>query len=100
MRQIYRSRLAAALFMVTLWMGLNAVALSPKLHQLFHKDAKDADHTCVVTKLQQHSVAPGLVPVIAPLPTDRWNPQPAAPDLQVLLTSDHRLLPSRAPPAV
>ena len=100
MRQGHRSRIAAAFLMLALWLSLGAVVVSPKLHRLVHKDAQTSTHNCVVTQLQQHSVTGGLAPVLAPVLSDGWTLQPASPELQVAVSSDHRLSPSRAPPAV
>lgn len=99
-RQGYSSRIAAAVLMLGLWLGLGALAISPELHRLVHKDARASSHHCLVTQLQRHSITPGLAPILAPVLTDRWIIQPAAPELRVQLSSDHRLSPSRAPPAL
>ena len=99
-RQGCRSRMAAALLMLGLWFGLSALVISPELHRLVHKDARASSHNCLVTQLHRHSVSPGFAPILTPDLTDRWIIQPTAPELQVQVSSDHRLSPSRAPPAV
>jgi hypothetical protein len=95
-RQI--GKVAAAGLMLTLWLGLFALAAIPQLHQLLHQDAQNLNHQCLVTQIQQHSLLAGAAPAIAPiLPADSF-PVLARNEFQFLSFTDHRLTPSRGPP--
>ena len=94
------SRLAAVAVMLSLWVVMCVLGVSPGLHHLLHKDALDPGHNCLVTQFQNHSVLSGFVSTLAP----------AMPEVSSVLASrggfefhpsyDYRLSPSRAPPAV
>ena len=85
--------------MLVLWLGTAALAASPQLHHLLHKDSKSATHECLVTLLSKSQLLAGgaatfvlaLIPVFF--------------GLLLIAESSHfsiieyRLSPSRAPPA-
>jgi hypothetical protein len=92
------SRLAAVLVMLFLWLAICAIECSPQLHLLVHKDAQSSRHDCLVTHLQQHSVAQGFVPAVAHVAQAVCEAAPPLPDSQFPSFDDYRLSPSRAPP--
>lgn len=90
-------RRAFALFLLVLFFGLQALAVSPALHARLHHDADKADHECAVTmfahgKLQIASSP--LVLVAPPYFIDTKISEPVSPSLEI----SYRLLPGRAPP--
>ena len=98
-RQRGTGEFAAVILMLMLWLGTAAIALSPELHQLLHKDAKSSTHNCVVTQLNRGSVLAGSAPVTAPLQTLSCIEFPVAVESQNFSSTDYRLSPSRAPPS-
>jgi hypothetical protein len=52
--------------MLVLWLLTCAVAASPQLHSLLHKDAQTPQHYCLFTQLSQHSVTASIGFVLAP----------------------------------
>lgn len=93
-------RIVAAALMLTSWLALVALASAPQLHVAHHPDASHEQHQCAVTLLTQGQFESGSVPLtIVP---------PVAPEfvlaqifsLPFPQSSDIRLLPGRAPPAV
>jgi len=95
-----RSRLAAVAVMLSLWVALWAIQVSPDLHRLLHEDAQSPGHTCLVTQFQHHLLLSGFVAATTPpLPVVSSAPL-ASGDFQFLPSCDYRLTPSRAPPAV
>jgi hypothetical protein len=85
--------------MLLLWLGTLALAVSPELHQLLHKDAKSSTHNCVVTQLSGGLVSAGSAPITAPLPPVSCAGLAAPVESQDFLSFEHRLSPSRAPPS-
>src|SRR5204863_8121607 len=53
--------------MLLLWLGAFALTASPQLHRLFHRDAQSANHHCLVTQLQQHSLWASFSLAVAPV---------------------------------
>lgn len=93
-------KILAVSLMLVLWLGTTALAASPQLHHLLHKDSKSATHECLVTLLSKSQLLAGsaatfvlaLVPIFF--------------GLLLIAESSHfsiieyRLSPSRAPPAL
>jgi|ERR1017187_9666289 hypothetical protein len=99
-RQRNGSRLAAVTVMLSLWVALWALEVSPDLHRLLHEDAQRPGHTCLVTQFQHHLLLSGFVAAASPpLPVVSSAPLSSG-DFQFLPAYDYRLTPSRAPPAV
>jgi len=84
--------------LVALVLLLNALAASPALHELIHKDADQAGHSCVVTLFAHGQVdsASGDVPVAVPLTLIETTPSSI---FSVPGTAIENLPPGRAPPA-
>ena len=78
---------------------LNALAASPTLHELIHKDADRASHTCSVTLFAHGQVASvsGEVPVVVPLALIETTPSII---FSVPGTAIQNLPPGRGPPTV
>jgi hypothetical protein len=86
--------------MLTLWLAVVVISVSPALHQLLHHDSQSDKHECLITHfakgnfLSDASVGVVLlvnpVCVVAPLPVD----------LRCVSSPKYRLPPSRAPPAL
>ena len=91
-------RLAVAGLMLLLWLGTFALTVSPELHRLLHQDAQGAEHNCLVTQLQQHSLLAGFAILAAPAPAPVLVALVSYPELQFVPACDYRLSPSRAPP--
>jgi hypothetical protein len=83
--------------LVLLLLLLNALAASPSLHELIHKDADKADHNCAITLFAHGQVdsASGDVPVT--LPT-AWIKTAPSIIFSVPSTAIENLPPGRAPP--
>ena len=92
-------RFAAVGVMLALWLGTVALASSAELHRLLHQDAQNVSHTCLVTQIQQHGVAAGFAPAVAPVAATEAPGLARSFDFQFVPTRDYRLSPSRAPPA-
>ena len=60
------SRLAAVAVMISLWVALWALEVSPDLHRLLHEDAQSPGHTCLVTQFQHHLLLSGFVAAATP----------------------------------
>ena len=77
---------------------LNALASAPALHELIHKDADQASHSCVVTLFAHGQVdsASSEVPVTVPLALIETTPSII---FSVPSTAIQNLPPGRAPPA-
>jgi len=94
------SRHGAVALMISLWVALWALEVSPDLHRLLHEDAQSSDHHCLVTQFQHHLLLSGFIADVAPAP-------PAVPSAVIgcgysrfYPSYDYRLTPSRAPPCV
>ena len=94
------TRMVAAGFMLVLWLALLALASAPQLHLAHHPDAGHEQHHCPVTLLAQGQLESGPAPLTVVAP--RWPEfvPPQTPPLAFPQSSDVRLLPGRAPPAV
>jgi hypothetical protein len=92
--------LLAAGLMLLLWLGTLALATSPDLHRLFHTDAKNPNHQCLITQLQKHPLLAGFAPVVAPVVSPSGAAVICRPDFQILPATNCRLSPSRGPPSV
>ena len=93
-------RLAVAGWMLTLWLAVVVISVSPALHQLLHHDFQSDQHECLITHFakgcfpSEASVGVALMAylvwVVAPLPVD----------LKFVSSLEYCLSYSRAPPAV
>ena len=93
-------RSAAVAVMLSLWVGLFALAAVPELHHLLHPDAQKATHNCLVTQIQHQQVLGECVPVVVPAAPTAVLGSASAGDCQFVPTTDYRLSPSRAPPSI
>ncbi|MGA2854335.1 MAG: hypothetical protein ABSE90_09440 [Verrucomicrobiota bacterium] len=95
--QFGKSSLAASL--VGMILLLNAMAASPALHELIHKDANKANHDCAVTMFAHGKVESAGVDVPVLVAT---TPIEAAPRIvfSVFSATIENLPQGRAPPAV
>jgi hypothetical protein len=85
--------------MVSLWVAMCVLEVSPELHRLLHKDAQSPVHNCLVTQFQHHSLLSGFVAAVAPALPDVSGVLVGSADFQIRPAYDDRLPPSRAPPA-
>jgi hypothetical protein len=76
---------------------LNALATSPALHELIHKDAGQADHQCAVTLFAQGKVDSPACEVTVPAPALLVETTPKI-AFSVFHTNVEGLPPGRAPP--
>jgi hypothetical protein len=60
------SRRATVAVMISLWVALWALEVSPDLHRLLHEDAQSPGHTCLVTQFQRHLLLSGFVAADSP----------------------------------
>ena len=88
----------AVVLMLLLWLGTFALAASPQLHRLLHRDAQSVNHHCLITQLQQHPLWVGFAPAVAPVTAPAVVTSFGCADSQAFPHSDLRLSPSRAPP--
>jgi hypothetical protein len=90
---------ALAVLLIGLVLLLNAMAAAPVLHELFHKDADQADHHCAVTLFAHGHVESAVcdVPVVLPATFVENTPHLA---FSIFSTVIDNLPPGRAPPAV
>jgi len=84
--------------MLLVWLGVCALEVSPELHHFLHRDAQSPAHNCLITQLQQHSIASGVASAVAPMAPVSWSPLVAHGQFQPFASFDYRLSPSRAPP--
>jgi hypothetical protein len=92
-------RIAAGAILL-LWLVTFALAASPQLHRLLHRDADSSDHKCLITQIQQQSFAAGIHPTVAPIVLAAKTELVCCAEARFLSARDYRLSPSRAPPAV
>ena len=90
---------ALAGLLVALVLGLNALAASSTLHELIHKDADRASHTCSVTLFAHGQVDSVSGDVSVPAPATSIETAPSI-IFSVPGTSIENLPPGRGPPAV
>jgi len=93
------TRLAAGL-MLALWLALLTLASAPQLHLAHHPDAGHEQHHCPVTLLTQGQLESNPVPDTTLTPPCSVSVLAQASSLFLQQSSDVRLLPGRAPPAV
>jgi hypothetical protein len=93
-------RFAAVAVMLSLWLGMCVLEVSPDLHNFIHRDAQSPVHNCLVTQFQHHSVHSAFVPVCAPVAPANFSLLVAVRDFKLSASFDYRLSPSRAPPTV
>src|SRR6266516_2250430 len=88
-----------AYLMLALWCITAAQVASPQLHHLLHKDSQKSTHECLVTQLTKSAQLAGGIPIVvaAPAPICVYA---FCSELQYFPVPDHRVSPSRAPPAV
>jgi len=86
--------------MLLLWLSTFALAASPQLHHLFHRDAPSVSHQCLITQLQQHPLWVGFALPVAPAVAPAVVTLAGCAQIQAFSHSDIRLSPSRAPPPV
>ena len=92
--------LAALTVMISLWVALLALEVSPDLHRLLHEDAQSPNHTCLVTQFQHNLLLSGFVAAVMPaLPVVSSAPRTSG-HFEFLPSYDYRLAPSRAPPVL
>lgn len=87
-----RSRTPLGVLLILLVLLLNALAASPSLHELIHKDADQAGHSCAITMFAHGQVDSSTVDVVIPVPiaSIEFFPQ--------LLVSIPHPLPAALPP--
>jgi hypothetical protein len=90
---------ALAALLVGLVLLLDAMAASPALHELIHKDADEADHHCAVTMFAQGKFDSATCEVPAVIPTVCFETTPFI-FFSVFSTAIENLPQGRAPPAV
>lgn len=76
---------------------LNLLAVSPKLHEIFHADAGKVQHQCAVTLFAQGQVAAAAVGVAVPIPAVVIEFLPSV-SISVSCIVAENLPPGRAPP--
>jgi hypothetical protein len=89
---------AGSLLCLSLFVFLQALAVSPQLHRVFHHDANQVDHQCAVTLLSQGQlhIASSATPVVsAPV----FVFEIPAHSVSAPVMVDYLLLPGRAPPS-
>jgi hypothetical protein len=86
--------------MLTLWLAVVALSISPALHQLLHHDSQSGKHECLVTHFIKSQVFSGasasVVLVVDPVRVAA--PLPVA--LAFVSSPEYSLSSSRAPPAL
>src|SRR5262249_43327503 len=85
--------------MLLLWLGMFALAASPQLHRLLHKDAQDFQHQCLITQIKQQWLLAGCAAISLPVPQSSNFEAVLCADSQFVSADDFRLSPSRAPPS-
>ena len=91
-------RIAAAFFMVGLWLILNILTVCPSLHHLVHGDSDSVTHDCFVTQFASGHSSPDLqgeTGVAPPLVAEHVF---RVAEVRWVLISEHRLPGSRGPP--
>ena len=85
--------------MLGLVLLLTAMAASPALHKLIHKDADHADHECVVTMFAHGKIDSVTCEVFVVAPTVGYETTPSI-NLFVFSAPIENLSRSRAPPSI
>ena len=84
--------------LVVILLFLNLLAVSPKLHEVFHADAGKAQHQCAVTLFAQGQVEAAEIVVAVPVPSVAIEFLPSVP-VSVTRIVAEQLPPGRAPPS-
>lgn len=58
--------MAVAGVMLALWLATFAAAACPQFHRLFHPEAQNPTHECLVTQIQKHSFTSAPAPIALP----------------------------------
>jgi hypothetical protein len=90
---------ALAVLLIGLVLLLNAMAAAPALHELIHKDANNASHSCAATLFAHGHVESVVcdVPVVLPATLVETTPHV---EFSRFSTAIENLPPGRAPPSV
>ena len=90
---------ALAVLLIGLVLLLNAMAASPALHELIHKDAEGPTHSCAATLFAHGHVESAAcdVPVVLPATFVETTPHL---EFSIFSSTIENLPPGRAPPAV
>jgi hypothetical protein len=97
MQYFRKKRPVASVLLLSLFLFVQTLAVSPALHSWFHHDAADADHECAVTLFCHGQVeAASTAPMVFCHPT-RFIFTGTVPN-PVFVSVDVVLLPSRGPP--
>ena len=94
------ARFAAVCLMLSLWLGTFALAVSPELHRLLHRDSHNIKHECFVTQLSKSSAISSPVAFTALTPPLIELSLSYLSEAGCFSVSDYRLCPSRAPPSI
>jgi hypothetical protein len=92
------SKFSVGGLMLALWLVTCAVAASPQLHALLHKDAQTPQHYCLFTQLSQHSITASSGIVIAPDPAPLVGHGVRVTETEFLPSFDFVISDGRAPP--
>lgn len=93
-------RLAVAGWLLTLWLAVVVISVSPALHQLLHHDSQSDKHECLVTYFIKGHVLSGASADVVLVVNPVCGTAPLPVDLKFASSPEYRLSPSRAPPAV
>jgi hypothetical protein len=85
--------------LVALVLALNALAAAPTLHEIIHKDAGQAGHSCVITLFAHGQVDSASIDVAVAAPTVAIETTPSI-IFSVPSAAIENLPSGRAPPAV
>ena len=89
---------AVSLLCLSLFVLLQALAVSPELHRFLHHDANKAEHQCAVTLLAQGRLNAAPVPVFVIVSPVLIFEIPAHP-ISAPVIVEYQLPPGRGPPA-
>jgi hypothetical protein len=84
--------------MLVLWLLTCALAASPQLHRLLHKDAQSPNHGCLFTQISQHLLAPATGFVLGAKPEASAGMGMRLDEFELLPSFDYLLSDGRAPP--
>jgi hypothetical protein len=93
------NRFLAVTVMLTLWVWICALEVSPELHHFLHKDAQSPAHNCLVTQFQHQSLHHGCTTVVLPAAPTDWSTLITQSYFVFPHSFDYRLSQSRAPPS-
>lgn len=94
------SLMAATGLMLTLWLSVMVLSISPSLHRLLHRDAQNSHHDCLVTHFVKSQVLSGASVAVVPAVDCASFVAPFVFALPFVSQPENRLSPSRAPPAL